>query len=93
MLEIGYITHALAAALDYAHVRGVIHRVIKPANIMFNAEGQIVLTDFGIVHIMGDTVVQPTGTVLRTPPTWPRNRPWRICRPRQRHLCPGRCLV
>ncbi|MBK9054431.1 MAG: serine/threonine protein kinase [Chloroflexi bacterium] len=67
LLEIGYITHALAAALDYAHVRGVIHRDIKPANIMFNAEGQIVLTDFGIVHIMGDTVVQPTGTVLGTP--------------------------
>ncbi|MBK9051490.1 MAG: protein kinase [Chloroflexi bacterium] len=67
LLEIGYITHALAAALDYAHVRGVIHRDIKPANIMFNAEGQIVLTDFGIVHIMGDTMVQPSGVVLGTP--------------------------
>ncbi|MCB0029437.1 MAG: serine/threonine protein kinase, partial [Anaerolineales bacterium] len=52
--EIGYILNALASALDYAHARGMIHRDIKPANIMFNDEGQVVLTDFGIVHIVGD---------------------------------------
>ncbi len=67
LFEIGYITNALASALDYAHVRGVIHRDIKPANVMFNAEGQIVLTDFGIVHIIGDGNTQETGTILGTP--------------------------
>jgi WD40 repeat protein/serine/threonine protein kinase len=65
--EIGYIAHSLGAALDYAHVRGVIHRDIKPANVMFNAEGQIVLTDFGIVHMVGDVNPQEAGKVMGTP--------------------------
>jgi WD40 repeat protein/serine/threonine protein kinase len=65
--QIGYIAHALAAALDYAHVRNVIHRDIKPANIMFNEEGQIVITDFGIVHLMGDQTIGDEGMIIGTP--------------------------
>jgi WD40 repeat protein/tRNA A-37 threonylcarbamoyl transferase component Bud32 len=66
-LEIGQIADALGTALDYAHVRGVIHRDIKPANVMFDAEGQIILTDFGIVHIMGDARPQEEGMMIGTP--------------------------
>lgn len=65
--EIIQLANALAAALDYAHVRGVIHRDIKPANIMFDAEGQIILTDFGIVYMLGETYTGDEGRSLGTP--------------------------
>lgn len=42
----------LAAALDFAHARGVIHRDIKPANILLTPEGRLLLTDFGLVKIL-----------------------------------------
>jgi len=40
---------AVADALDYAHQRGVIHRDVKPANVMIANDGRVVLTDFGLV--------------------------------------------
>src|SRR5260370_25016863 len=42
----------LAAALDFAHARGVIHRDIKPANILLTPEGRLLLTDFGLVKVI-----------------------------------------
>ena len=44
----------MAAALDFAHARGVIHRDIKPANILLTPEGRLLLTDFGLVKILSD---------------------------------------
>src|SRR2546421_913747 len=44
----------LAAALDFAHERGVIHRDIKPANILTTPEGRLLLTDFGLVKIIAE---------------------------------------
>ncbi|MBV8695789.1 MAG: serine/threonine protein kinase [Ktedonobacteraceae bacterium] len=44
----------LAAALDFAHARGVIHRDIKPANILMTPEGRLFLTDFGLVKIVAE---------------------------------------
>ena len=44
----------MAAALDFAHERGVIHRDIKPANILMTPEGRLLLTDFGLVKIIAD---------------------------------------
>jgi serine/threonine protein kinase len=44
----------MAAALDFAHERGVIHRDIKPANILMTPEGRLLLTDFGLVKIVAE---------------------------------------
>jgi serine/threonine-protein kinase len=60
----------LAGALDYAHQRGVIHRDVKPANILLLKNGETVkLTDFGIARVQGGEALQQTevGMVMGTP--------------------------
>src|SRR3989440_4448868 len=70
--DIVYIFTAVSLALDYAHERGMIHREIKPANIILdprlprrNAIGSPILTDFGIAKLQG--VSADTTKVLGTP--------------------------
>lgn len=62
----------MAAALRVAHERGIIHRDIKPANMMKTREGQLVLTDFGLVKIIAEgqpaqTHITSMGGLVGTP--------------------------
>ncbi len=61
------ITRDLASALYYAHARGMIHRDLKPGNIMFDSDDRVVLTDFGIARIVSGPNVTASGSMIGTP--------------------------
>jgi serine/threonine-protein kinase len=58
---------SIADGLEAAHVRGVLHRDLKPDNILLDAEGRPKLGDFGIARIAAATALTRTGEVLGSP--------------------------
>lgn len=65
-LPSGIVAHLaceLAASLDYAHRRGVIHRDISPSNVLVSDAGEVKITDFGIAHALGRTRMTRGGLV------------------------------
>ena len=70
--EIALLLEHLGGALDYAHLHGVVHRDIKPQNIMFNNQGQAFIVDFGIAKILTDVSnMTGTSTTVGTPSYMP----------------------
>ena len=61
-----HITEQMCAALAAAHARGLIHRDIKPQNILLTSDGRARLTDFGIVRTMDGDALTRSGIVLGT---------------------------
>jgi serine/threonine-protein kinase len=66
------IAQRVASALDEAHERGVIHRDLKPGNILFDTHGEAFLTDFGIVKLFESDVTTQnmTGSVVLGTPAY-----------------------
>jgi eukaryotic-like serine/threonine-protein kinase len=60
------LTLQVARALSFAHERGLVHRDVKPQNVLLNDDGQAKVTDFGIARSLDVQGVTQTGTVLGT---------------------------
>ncbi|HEY8217103.1 MAG TPA: PASTA domain-containing protein [Acidimicrobiia bacterium] len=65
--QAAHVARQVAAALAYAHGRGIVHRDIKPANLLFDAHGIVRVADFGLARALAEASwTEPAGTVVGT---------------------------
>lgn len=62
--EASRVASQVCAALEYAHSQGIVHRDIKPQNILLGEDGCVRVTDFGIARALSSATITETGTVL-----------------------------
>jgi|GEM_PF-407234 len=65
--EIRQVMLDLLSALQFAHERGMIHRDVKPANVLFDESGRAILTDFGIARLAESSRLTQEGVTVGTP--------------------------
>ncbi len=61
------LVRSMADALEHAHERGVLHRDVKPQNVLLDQDGQPHMVDFGLAHVEGEQELTRTGDVEGTP--------------------------
>jgi serine/threonine-protein kinase len=65
------VMHGVLQALDYAHKQGIVHRDMKPENVLISDEGQVKVADFGIARLIDEpaasSTATKTGTTVGTP--------------------------
>ncbi len=64
-VALGWLEEA-ASALDHAHRQGIVHRDVKPGNLLLDADGRLAVGDFGLARMAAESSLTQTGTVLGT---------------------------
>lgn len=72
--EVADIAESLLKAVQAANAAGVLHRDIKPGNLMMSVDGRVVLTDFGIATMEGGPSITRTGALIGSPEYMPPER-------------------